>query len=94
MVRLLHRGSYRKYVKDSQVSELCRFITVCTVALVFLGGFCYLWEDTVLYYMFWSVFAIGSAVLRLSRYEFDDRVEYYRDGSSADSSSVDLMLDR
>ena len=94
VIRLIHRGIYRKYVKDSQVSELSRFITVCTVCLIFLGAFCYLWEDTALYYLFWCVFAVGSAVFRVSRREFDDRVEYYTDGSSADSSSVDLMLGR
>lgn len=93
-IRLVHRSYYRKFVKDSQVSELCRFITVTTVSLVWLGAFCYLWEDSSIYYLFWCVFAVGSAVFRISRREFDEREEYYRDGSTDDSSSVDVMLGR
>ena len=56
------------------------------------GVFNYVWADMTMYYLFWCVFGLGSAVLRISKQEFDDRVAYFSDGSAEDSSSIDITI--
>ena len=36
----------------------------------------------------------GSATLRVAKNEFDERAAYFRDGSTEDSSSIDITIKR
>jgi hypothetical protein len=91
-IRLLHRKNYRSYVKHSQVSTISSFTTACMVSLIAYGAFNNIWSDMRIYYLFWCVFALGSATLRIARREYDDRVDYYSDGRTQDSSSIDVSI--
>ena len=91
-VRLRHRSIYSPYTKDSQVSKLAQFSDVTVVALLIYGLFTSLWTAPTVYYLFWCVFGLGSAVLRISKHEFDDRVGYFSDGAGVDSSAIDISL--
>ena len=42
------------------------------MCLIVYGAFNYIWKDMVMYYLFWCVFCIGSAALRISKREHDD----------------------
>ena len=92
LIRIRHRRIYQPYVKNSQVSKTSSYTTAITVALMAYGAFNYIWADMTMYYMFWCIFGLGSAALRVAKNEFDDRVAYFSDGSAEDSSSVDITI--
>ena len=92
MIRLRHRSIYRPYIRTSQVSALSEITTVAVVMFLIYGAFNYVWADMTTYYLFWCVFGLGSAALRISKQEFDDRVAYFSDGSAEDSSSIDITI--
>jgi hypothetical protein len=45
-----------------------------------------------MYYLFWCIFGLGSAALRVAKSEFDDRIAYFSDGSTEDASSIDISI--
>ena len=92
IIRVRHRGIYQPSVKNSRVSKISSYTTVITVMLMAYGAFNYIWADMTMYYLFWCVFGLGSAVLRVAKSEFDDRVAYFSDGSAEDSSSIDISI--
>lgn len=92
LIRLRHRTIYVPYSDNSQVSLITRFSEVIVVVLTVYGLFTSLWSDMTMYYLFWCVFGLGSAVLRISKREFDDRVAYFSDGSGASSASIDISI--
>lgn len=92
LVRIVHRTVYRRYTVGSEVHHLTDFSAVTLTVLLVYGAVNYLWSDFTLNYLFWCVFGIGSAALRVAKREFDDRAAYFSDGRSNDSSSVDVLL--
>lgn len=91
-VRIFHRSTYRIYTSDSQVSSLSLTAGAMVSALVAFSMTEYIWADNTMYYLFWCVFGIGSAALRISKREHDDRVMYYGDLTSVDSSVIDVKI--
>lgn len=94
LIRVRHRGIYQPYVKNSLMSKASTYTTVLTVILMAYGAFNYVWADMTMYYLFWCVFGLGSAVLRVAKSEFDAQVAYFSDGSAEDSSSIDISIRR
>ena len=92
VVRVRHRSIYQPYVKNLSVSKISGYTTSITVMLMVYGAFNYIWADMTMYYLFWCVFGLGSASLRVAKGEFDDRVAYFSDGSAEDSSSIDISI--
>lgn len=92
VIRVRHRDIYRPYVKNSSVSKISSYTTVITVMLMAYGTFNYIWADMTMYYLFWCVFGLGSAALRVAKSEFDDRSAYFKDGSAEDASSIDITI--
>ncbi len=92
LVRVRHIGIYQPYVRNSNVSKISSYTTVIMVMLMAYGAFNYIWADMTMYYLFWCVFGLGSASLRVAKQEFDDRVAYFSDGSAEDSSSIDITV--
>ena len=92
LIRVRHRGIYQPYVRNSHVSKISAYTTVITVMLMVYGAFNYVWADMTMYYLFWCVFGLGSASLRVAKNEFDERAAYFRDGSAEDSSSIDITI--
>ncbi len=92
VTRLSHRSVYRRYLRDARLDGMSAYVASTLVILFAFGALNYLWSDMVLNYLFWCVFAIGSAVMRIARAEHDARTAYYSDERSFDSSSVDISL--
>ena len=92
VIRVRHREIYQPYVKNSRVSKISSFTTAITVMLMAYGAFNYIWADMTMYYLFWCIFGLGSASLRVAKSEFDDRVAYFSDGSAEDASSIDISI--
>ncbi len=92
LIRVRHTATYIPYIKTSHLNLTARFTNFALAAFLILGAFNYLWADMAIYFLFWCVFGVGSAALRIARQEHDDRVGYYSDGRSNDSSSVDINV--
>lgn len=92
LVRLRHRASYHAHVKHASVGAAVQFSAVAVFSLIFLGSTEYIWSDNPSFYLFWCVFGIGSAALRLSKRQLDDRVLYYEDARDADYSAIDIEI--
>lgn len=92
VARVIHRMMYRKYITDSAVHHLTAFSSVAMTVLLVFGAVNYLWSEPTLTYLYWLVFGIGSAVLRISKREHDDRIAYFSDGRTSDSSSIDVEV--
>ena len=92
LVRLRHRIFYRRFLEESSVGSLSATASITVIALVVFGSFNAVFAEISLYYIFFSVFAIGSATLRIACDEHDDRVAYFRDARRTYSAAVDLDL--
>ena len=92
VVRFLHFAVYRNYILESNITRLSQMSLVMLCVLVAFGMTEYFWYDAEVYYLFWCIFGIGSAAFRIAKREHDDRVMYYGDLMSVDSSVIDVRL--
>ena len=92
IVRLIHKVAYRRYVGSSHVRHLSTFASVAMCMLLVFGAVNYLFSDLVLNLLYWCVFGIGSAALRIAKREHDDLYGYFSDGRSSDASSIDVDI--
>lgn len=92
VVRLIHRASYYPYIKNSVVSTLAPICSVCIFSLITYGSVSHIFADMYSCYIFWCVFGIGSATLRVAKRETDDRIHYYEDTRASDSSAIDVEI--
>lgn len=91
-VRIYHRTVYRDYIVESHVTHLSFVSAAMMITLIAFGMTEYIWADETLYYLFWCIFGIGSATLRIAKREHDDRVMYYGDLMTADTSVIDVKI--
>ena len=91
-IRLRHRSIYRDYIAESHVTRMSCISTAMVVMLIAFGMTEYIWADQMIYYLFWCIFGIGSATLRIAKREHDDRVMYYGDLTTVDSSVIDVKV--
>ena len=92
VVRLFHIAGYRSYVRVSDVSVLAPLCSACVLSIVAYGAVSYIFADIYAGYIFWCVFGIGSAALRVAKRETDDRNHYYEDTRASDSSAIDVEI--
>lgn len=92
LARLVHRASYQRYIRQSQVSKLSPFMSMTVFALLVFGGFDHVFCDTTVFYLFWCVFGIGSGALRVAKAEHDDRVLYFEDEKSSESAVANFYI--
>ena len=92
LIRLVHTGRYRRYIRRSEIKGASYACSAILVSLTVFGVCNYIWTDLSMYYIFWCVFGIGSAALRISKRENDDRVGYFKDGSSVSASSININI--
>ena len=92
IVRFRHRSVYKSYVKDSQLSLISTMTAIAITCLIILGTTYYLFENMAILYLFWFVFGLGSAALRVAKREHDDKILYYEDIESPDSSVADIKI--
>ena len=92
LVRLRHRSVYRDYISESHVTHLSCISTATVAMLIAFGMTEYIWADQMICYLFWCIFGIGSATLRIAKREHDDRVMYYGDLTTVDSAVIDVKV--
>ena len=92
LVRMRHISVYTRYMKKSEVGKLAKASFVAMVSLIAFGLTDFLFSDLSVYFIFISVFAVGSATLRISKRNYDDRHFYYKDSRANDSADIDVDL--
>ena len=92
ITRLRHRSSRYLYIRNSQIEALSISSGVCLFCLLAFGMVNYIWSDSSAYYLFWCIFGIGSATLRVAKRDYDDQVLYYEETSALDSSVIDIEI--
>ena len=92
VIRLRHRTVYFNYITRSSVAKQSPYICAALLCLVSVGAYNYLWEYMPSFYLFWCVFGIESASLRIAKRENDDRVLYYEDTRTPDRSQIDIEV--
>ena len=92
MVRIRHRASYGIYLKQTEMGSLAPYTAAATFALISFGATEYIWSQGTSFYLFFCVFGIGSAMLRVAKKEVDDRTLYYEDTRDVDFSAIDIDL--
>ena len=93
VIRVRHRATYAIYVRNSSVDNLSTLSGTALFALLVFGMTDYIWYSTSIYYLFWVVFGIGSATLRISKREYDDSHNSYTSERAENSASVDISVE-
>ena len=99
-VRVRHRVNYHKYLVKSDVDVISSSASCAVFVLITIGSTVYIWQDFSLYYLFWCVFGIGSATLRIAKQERDDRELYskmmvnFHESGNNEFSSIDVPIKR
>lgn len=93
IARAVHATAYRRYTLISSVGDI--FSASCASLLSFfaLGIWGFTFREPMMFFMFILTFGIGSAVLRISKKEYDDHHIYSVEDMSPDSATVDITLD-
>jgi hypothetical protein len=92
IVRFIQSAVYSRFTKYSSVHIASNMTTVAILTLIMLGAFGNFFEYPELFYMFFSIFGISTATLRVSKKETDDRLNYYGDSRSSETSAIDVNI--
>ena len=90
--RLRHRAIRYLYIRNSQIETLSVVSGATIFCLLAFGMVNYIWYDMSAYYLFWCIFGIGSATLRVAKRDYDDKVLYYEETGDSDSSMIDIEI--
>ena len=92
IIRVRHRATYAVYVRNSSVDNLSTLSGTALFALLVFGMTDYVWYSSSIYYLFWVVFGIGSATLRISKREYDDAHTSFGNELKENSASVNITI--
>ena len=92
ITRLRHRSLRYLYVRNSQIETLSAVSGAALFCLLAFGMVNYIWSSTSAYYLFWCIFGMGSATLRVAKRDYDDKVLYYEETGDSDSSVIDIEI--
>ena len=92
VTRIRHRSIQRIYVRNSQIETMVGVSGVCLFCLICFGMINYIWSDDAAYFLFWCIFGMGSASLRVAKKDYNDKVLYYEEYSDLDSSVIDIEI--
>lgn len=90
--RIRHVSYYRAYVRDSIITVDCNMSFIALLTLLMLGAETSFFSVPIIYCLFFILFGIGSATLRTAKKAYDDRLGYYKDQRSRESSAIDILL--
>jgi O-antigen ligase len=90
--RMRHLSIYSRYIRRGSMRTVTTFGTLALFALLIFGMTDYIWFAPPMYYLFFVLFGMGSASLRIAKEEADDRLNYHGDARRADSSVIDITL--
>lgn len=92
LVRIRHIATYKPYIKKSSITSPVTMTGIAIFALVCFGMTDYIWYSSSMYYLFWLVFGLGSATLRIAKKEYEENLEYAGMDGSAYSAVADIPI--
>ncbi len=93
-IRLYQDTHYSSLLKSSQLSVFSNMTTIAMFTLAACGWFCDAFADLGLYCLFFVLFGLNTAAMRISRSEHQERELYLKDQKDIDFSAVDIFLHR
>ena len=94
IIRARHLATYARYISHSSLTTTALSSAISIFAILTFGMTDYVFYNPTMIYLFFAIFGLSSATLRISRKEHDDEL-YFRDGIlSSESASLDISLDR
>ncbi|MBP3592510.1 MAG: O-antigen ligase family protein [Clostridia bacterium] len=90
--RMRHLSVYSRYIRRGSMHTVTVFGTLALFALLIFGMTDYIWFAPPMYYLFFVLFGMGSASLRIAKSDADDRFNYHGDARRADASVIDITL--
>lgn len=90
--RMRHLSIYSRYIRHGSMRIVTVFGTLALFALLIFGMTDYIWFAPPMQYLFFVLFGMGSASLRIAKEEADDRLNYHGDARRSDSSVIDITL--
>lgn len=94
LVRLVHLSAFGVYLRSSLLSLIGEAGALALVALISFGMSADVFSDITVYSIFVLIFALLSASLRIAKNEHDERISYYGDQRSPDSSDISIRFTR
>ena len=92
ILRLIQLSEYGVYMSGSLLSLISKAGALAVFGLFSVGMTADVFSDVTIYFLFISIFGILSAALRISKTEYMDRLSYYGDLRSADSSDINVRI--
>lgn len=94
-LRLRQLTLYDGYLRSSSsLLRLSSMTFLAMMSLLMLGWFTDVSKDMSIYALFFLIFGMSTASLRISKNEYEDRLRYFGDNRSVDSSDADITLKR
>ncbi len=92
IIRIRHRASYAKYVRNSSVDHFCTMSGTALFALLAFGMTDYIWYNSQMLVLFFAVFGIGSATLRISKNEYNEAILSTLDDDSDTAAEINISI--
>ena len=92
LLRLRHHTLYGRFFQSSVVGFYVNASSLAVILMLVYGTYTDIFSDVNNVYFFISLLAMGAATLRISRKEREDRLSYYKDLRSFDSSVIDVTI--
>ena len=92
LLRIVHLDVYGKYFPSSLVGFHVEMTALAPLVMLLLGSFSDIFRDINMIYFFVLIFGIGTAALRISKKETDQRHGYYKDVRRLNSAAIDVTL--
>ncbi len=94
IIRTRHRASYAKYVRNSSVDYLCTMSGAALFALTTLGMTDYIWYNSQMLVLFFAVFGIGSATLRIAKNDYIEAMLSSADDDTETSAEINITISK
>jgi hypothetical protein len=94
LLRALHLSVFIRYIRASSVYMPALFSTAALFGIIVFGVTDYPFANPTMFYLFWVVFGIGSATLRIAKQEREDLRIFLSAAAGAGKAELDIELDR
>ena len=94
-LRFRQLSLYDSYLRSSSsLLRLSNMSFLAMMSLLMIGWFTDVSADMSIYALFFLIFGMSTASLRISKNEYEDRLRYFGDNRSVESSDADITLKR
>ena len=92
VLKLRHISYFRLYTRNSILGATGEMTSLSMITLLLYGAYYNIFADCTVLFVFVAMFGISAAVLRTAKQEYDDRMGYYDDSKSSESSALDVGI--